>query len=208
MSDEEQNAPQMTDEADLCPEVEQESVVDGTSPGHGPLVVAEAAGSVPVTLHEPDAMLVAYQVTDTVNVPAGANNAHEWQLRDVALALYAAIEPRDALESVLARLVVGVGNGVMDCLSRSARNGDCLESRDVNLRHAIKGSLAVSEMVKAIDNHRGRDRQKVTVGQVNVQSGGQAIVGNVERRGPPEQATSPASALLAARDPDDDREKE
>ena len=207
MSAEKQSAPQMTDDTDPCPEVEQESGPEPTEPSHGQLVAAGTIAPAPVTLHEPDALLVAHQVTDSVNVPAGTDSSLGWQLRDDAVALYAAIEPRDALESVLARLVVGVSNGVMHCLSGAARNDDCQQSRDVNLRHAIKGSLAVTEMVKAIDNHRGRDRQKVTVGQVNVQSGGQAIVGNVERRGQPEQATGPAPTLIAARDPDEDREE-
>jgi hypothetical protein len=40
-----------------------------------------------------------------------------------------------------------------------------------------------------LDHHRGQDRQKVTVGQVNVESGGQAIVGNVGPRGRRGQVT-------------------
>ena len=36
------------------------------------------------------------------------------------------------------------------------------------------------ELVKALDNRRGAKSEKVTVGQVNVEAGGQAIVGNVE----------------------------
>ena len=198
---------QAIDGSDNCPEVAPDHSDELTEPGHGQLVAqpAETIPLVPVTLHEPDAMLVAHQVTASVNVPAGANYAQEWELRSDAVALYSAIEPRDALESVLARLVVGVGNGVMDCLSRSARNGDWLKSRDVNLRHAIKGSLAVTEMVKAIDNHRGRDRQTVTVGQVNVQSGGQAIVGNVGPRGHEDQA--PEAERIAPPAADDGQEE-
>ncbi len=50
---------------------------------------------------------------------------------------------------------------------------------EANLNLGIKATLAVTEVVKVLDKHRGGERQKVTVGQVNVQSGGQAIVGNV-----------------------------
>lgn len=208
MSAEKQSAKQMTDDTDTCPEVEQETRLEPNEQGDRQIVAesAEVLPFVPVTLHEPDALLVAHQVTDSVNVPAG-DYALEWQLRSGAVALYAAIEPRDALESILARMAVGLSNGIMDCLGRAARHGEWLKSRDVNLRHAIKGSLAVTEMVKAIDNHRGRDRQKVSVGQVNVQSGGQAIVGNVERRGHQDHAPEPAPIPITARDPDDGQEE-
>ena len=33
--------------------------------------------------------------------------------------------------------------------------------------------------LEALDRHRGKGRANITVGQVNVESGGQAIVGNV-----------------------------
>ncbi|HAN62623.1 MAG TPA: hypothetical protein DCQ79_01935 [Rhizobiales bacterium] len=141
----------------------------------------------------------------SVSVPPGANYAHDWHLRNDAIALYAAIEPRDAVESLLARIMVGLGNGVMDCLGRAAESGDWLEPRKVNLGFAVKGGLAVAQIVKALDHHRGQDRQKVTVGQVNVESGGQAIVGNVGRRGRREQVTQLAPIPIAAPRSDDDQ---
>jgi hypothetical protein len=63
--------------------------------------------------------------------------------------------------------------------------------------------LAVTEIVKVLDHHRGQDRQKVTVGQVNVESGGQAIVGNVGPRG--RQVTQLAPIPIAAPRSDDDQ---
>lgn len=195
-----------SDDADDLPKIEQEAC-DSTEPCQGQLVVqpTEVLPLVPVPLNEPDAMSVAYQVSGSVSVPPGANYAHDWHLRNDAIALYAAIEPRDAVESLLARIMVGLGNGVMDCLGRAAESGDWLEPRKVNLGFAVKGGLAVAQIVKALDHHRGQDRQKVTVGQVNVESGGQAIVGNVGPRGRREQVTRTAPIPIAAPRSDDDQ---
>jgi hypothetical protein len=195
-----------SDEADDLPKVEQEAC-DSTEPCQGQLVAqpTEVLPLVPVPLNEPDAMTVAYQVGGSVSVARCTDYTHEWQFRNDAVALFAAIEPRDAIESVLARLMVGLSNGVMDCLARTARSGDWLEARKVNLGIAVKGSLAVTEIVKVLDHHRGQDRQKVTVGQVNVESGGQAIVGNVGPRGRRGQVTQLAPIPVAPPRSDDDQ---
>jgi hypothetical protein len=155
-----------------------------------------------VTLDEPDAQLLAHQVADSVNAgPLG----HERQrdMMECSLALYAALEPGDATESVLARLTVATSNASMDSFSRAAQSGCHAVARDLNLKYGIKAALAVVELTKALDQHRGRYRQTVSVGQVNVQAGGRAIVGNVAPRekrkepqehGPPDLApTSPES---------------
>ena len=73
-----------------------------------------------------------------------------------ALDLYENIEKRDALDSMIAMLAVSL------------------------TRHATKGAATVADLVKVLDKRRGAKSEKVTVGQVNVEAGGQAIVGNVE----------------------------
>src|ERR1700682_5261593 len=101
-----------SDDADDLPKIEQEAC-DSTEPCQGQLVVqpTEVLPLVPVPLNEPDGMSVAYQVAGSVSVARCADYNHEWHLRNDALALYAAIEPRDAIESLLARLMVGLSNG-------------------------------------------------------------------------------------------------
>jgi hypothetical protein len=61
------------------------------------------------------------------------------------------------------------------------------------LGNATKGALVVTELTKAYDARRGRGKQTVNVGQVNVEAGGQAVVGNVTASRPDEVA-HPASA--------------
>ena len=55
-----------------------------------------------------------------------------------------------------------------------------------------------TRQVEVLDKHRGKGQQKVTVEYVNVEPGGQAIVGHVEtgkpkrRKGPATPAMTPA----------------
>lgn len=182
-------------------EDDEESVTEQAPPGGSEIVPVEPD---PVPLNSPDAVLVAHQIADSVPMPLGTDNAVQRQFMYGSVALYADIAPQDAFESVLARLLVGLANGGMDCFGRAARAGNWLAARDVNLKSAIKCTLAATEVVKVIDSHRGRTKQKVSVSQVNVQSGGQAIVGNVERRNRSDDAPVPQPLPLAAGGDSDD----
>ena len=50
-----------------------------------------------------------------------------------------------------------------------------------HLNQANKLSRTYSTLLEALNRHRGKGQQKVTVEHVHVHQGGQAIVGNVER---------------------------
>jgi hypothetical protein len=100
-----------------------------------------------------------------------------------AINLYLGLHPQNALESVLGSLIVNVASATNDCLSHAARVGpteDRLQHRDVNLRHALKGAAVVTQLVDAFERVRGNRPGNVSIGQVNVESGGQAIVGKVQ----------------------------
>jgi hypothetical protein len=95
--------------------------------------------------------------------------------------LYKNIQKRDALDSMLAMLAVSLTSASLDCFSQAALSDPGnLQIRDLNLRHGMKGAAVAAELVRALDNRRGEKSEKVTVGKVNVEAGGQAIVGNVE----------------------------
>jgi hypothetical protein len=50
----------------------------------------------------------------------------------------------------------------------------------VNLRHAIRAVKVLADLTKLYEGRWGLDRQNFTVSKVNVEAGGQAIVGNVK----------------------------
>jgi hypothetical protein len=198
-----QNSAEMTDEFNWNPE--HESGADSTQSG-ALVPVSPRCETLLPTLKEPDAPTIVSQVIDTQRVPEDTEHETQLEIKMGPIAHYAAIEAEDGLESALARVIVGVTNGTMDCFGRAARNTEWPKAREVDLRYGIKGALALTELVKAFDNHRSRDRI-VAVGQVNVQSGGQAIVGNVGAQPQRVQAAASPTAPIAAHSPGDDRKE-
>jgi hypothetical protein len=68
----------------------------------------------------------------------------------------------------------------MECYRRAMVNEQTFESRRENLSQANKLSRTYAVLLDALNRHRGKGQQKVTVEHVHVHSGGQAIVGTVE----------------------------
>ena len=95
--------------------------------------------------------------------------------------LYERLAPRDAQDSILSLLTVSVTNASLDCLALAARvPPDNLPVRELNLRHGLKAAAIAAELIKALEDRHREKSDKVTVGAVNVEAGGQAIVGNVK----------------------------
>lgn len=89
------------------------------------------------------------------------------------------LSPADGAENMLALQMVGTHEAALECLRRAALRGQTFEGRDMALKHAHKLMSLYAQQLAALDKHRGKGQQKVTVEHVNVAPGGQAIVGNV-----------------------------
>ena len=100
-----------------------------------------------------------------------------------ALDLYESIAPQDGLEGMLAAQMVGTHHAALDCLRRAALPNQTFAGRDMALKHAQKLMSLYLQQLTALNKHRGKGQQKVTVEYVNVEAGGQAIVGSVETTG-------------------------
>ena len=112
---------------------------------------------------------------------------HEDQGEDIrqtrlvrALELYESLEPADGAEGMLALQMVGTHDAALECLRRAALSNQTFEGRDMALKHAQKLMTLYTQQLATLNKHRGKGQQKVTVEHVNVQAGGQAIVGTVE----------------------------
>jgi len=114
-----------------------------------------------------------------------------------AVDLFESIKPADGMEAMLAVQMVGAHSAAMECLRRAMVPGQTFESRASNLGHAQKMMSLYARQLAALDKHRGKGEQKVTVKHVHVASGGQAIVGNVEAG----KAGEPRSGLAASMQP-------
>ena len=72
------------------------------------------------------------------------------------------------------------------------------EGRRENLSQANKLSRTYTTLLEALNRHRGKGQQKVTVEHVHVHEGGQAIVGNVEGGGMQRKSKDQPHALTHA----------
>jgi hypothetical protein len=104
------------------------------------------------------------------------------QLSATAAALVG-INPKDELEGMMAAQLLAAHNAAMECYRRAMIPGQTFEGRRENLNQANKLSRTYTTVLEALNRHRGKGQQKVTVEHVHVHSGGQAVVGVVEPAG-------------------------
>jgi len=97
------------------------------------------------------------------------------------------IGPKDELEGLLAVQMMGVHNLAVQCLMRASLEGQTTEGMDTNINRATKLMRTFTAQMEALNRHRGKINQSTVVGNVNVNDGGQAIVGSVshDSRGKP-----------------------
>jgi hypothetical protein len=96
------------------------------------------------------------------------------------LGFLSGIGPNDELEGMLAAQLLASHNAAMECYRRAMISDQPFEGRKENLNQANKLSRTHATLLEALNRHRGKGQQKVTVEHVHVHDGGQAIVGNVE----------------------------
>lgn len=93
------------------------------------------------------------------------------------------ISPKDELEGMMAAQLVAAHNAAMECYRRAMIGEQTFEGRRENLSQANKLSRTYAALVEALNRHRGKGQQKVTVEHVHVHAGGQAVVGMVAALG-------------------------
>jgi hypothetical protein len=93
------------------------------------------------------------------------------------------IAPQDELEGMMAAQLIASHSAAMECYRRAMLGEQSFEGRRENLAQANKLSRTFATLLEALNRHRGKGQQKVTVEHVHVHSGGQAVVGVVEPTG-------------------------
>ena len=100
---------------------------------------------------------------------------------DATAAALRGIAPQDVLEGMIAAQMVAAHNATMECYRRAMLRNQSLEGRKENLNQASKLSRTGATLLEALNKHRGKGQQKVTVEHVHVHAGGQAVVGTIEQ---------------------------
>ena len=99
-------------------------------------------------------------------------------LRENVLDLYRMLAPRNAQESILVRHLVAVNNAGLECYAKLAESNNLL-AQEMYIKYALKSSSLAIDLVESLAKLRGEIGPDVSVGNVNVEAGGQAIVGKV-----------------------------
>jgi hypothetical protein len=84
---------------------------------------------------------------------------------------------------MIAAQLIAAHNAAMECYRRAMISGQTFEGRRECLNQANKLSRTYALLLNALNRHRGKGQQKVTVEHVHVHAGGQAVVGMVETPG-------------------------
>ena len=84
---------------------------------------------------------------------------------------------------MMAAQLLATHNATRECYRRAMIAEETLEGRRENLNQANKLSRTYATLIEALNRHRGKGQQKVTVEHVHVHAGGQAVVGMVETPG-------------------------
>jgi hypothetical protein len=95
------------------------------------------------------------------------------------------IGPKDELEGMMAAQLIAAHSAAMECYRRAMIGEQTFEGRRENLSQANKLSRTYAALIEALNRHRGKGQQKVTVEHVHVHAGGQAVVGMVAAPGQP-----------------------
>ena len=137
---------------------------------------AEATGA-----RDPEvAMHLARQAISLPSLATSRGDEDTKQRIGSAYKLLEKIKPQNELEGLLALQILGVHETAMECLQQSRLPAQTPAGRDLNLKHAVKFMGLFTKQLEALDRLRGKAQQKMTVERVNVESGGQAIVGQVD----------------------------
>lgn len=124
-------------------------------------------------------------VNDTVEAlwVKNSNESTRNQQYSAAIAGLIGIAPKDELEGMMAAQLIAAHSATMECYRRAMLGQQSLEGRSENLSQANKLSRTFATLLEALNRHRGKGQQKVTVEHVHVHAGGQAIVGTIESPG-------------------------
>lgn len=98
------------------------------------------------------------------------------------LAIIHAINPKNALEGLLAVQMVGTHNIAMEMMRRAVVTGQDTEIIDRSINRASKFLRIFTAQTEAMQRLKGKSPQKVVVEHVTVNAGGQAIVGQVAHK--------------------------
>lgn len=100
-----------------------------------------------------------------------------------ALAMLHGIEPADELEGMLVAQMVAVHLITMNMSGRVMVDGQTIDAVTAGVNRMSKLMRTFTNQMEALQRYRGKGKQTIQVQHVQVNDGGQAVVGNVQGGG-------------------------
>lgn len=130
------------------------------------------------------------QIAQLLWLPEGSTKEDKNAAIVAAIDLFESLKPADGAESMLAAQMVGTHHAALECLRRAMLSGQTFEGREASLSQAQRLMNLYTQQMVALNKHRGKGQQKITVERVQVAPGAQAVIGDVH--GAPAQNVTPA----------------
>jgi hypothetical protein len=100
------------------------------------------------------------------------------------LSLIRGIGPSDELEAMTATMIIAVQHAALDTMRRAMHPDQTPGGRQSYTALSLKAMRTYAQLVETLNRGRGKGvTQRVIVERVNVEAGGQAVVGAVSDRG-------------------------
>ena len=122
--------------------------------------------------------LLANQALNTLWI-AHSDEGTLTRQRSATVEALAGMGPKDEIEGMIAAQLLAAHNTAMECYRRAMLANQTFEGKKESLNQANKLSRTYATLLEALNRHRGKGQQTVTVEHVHVHSGGQAVVGVV-----------------------------
>ena len=101
------------------------------------------------------------------------------EFREDSYKLYQGLNPKNTHEAIIAAVKVALLNASLGCLADARREGTPPDVRDMYLKHGINAATRLADLMERFGTKESGSRN-IRVGNVNVEAGGQAIVGHVQ----------------------------
>jgi hypothetical protein len=144
--------------------------------------------------------VLANQAVQSLWLKNSSEEDKDKQINGVIAALIGT-DPKDEIEGMVAAQLIAAHNSAMECYRRAMISDQTFEGRRENLTQANRLSRTQAVLIEALNRHRGKGNQKVTVEHVHVHPGGQAIVGTVQHSPSPLAETTPERQHAVADEP-------
>ena len=148
-----------------------------------PIEVPEGQSALSESPSIPISRQLIGDVVEALWLPSALSKEEKLERVRSAMGMLEGMRLSDQMEQLLGAQMIGVHSAAMECLRRAMIPEQTFEGREANLKQATKLLALYEKQLAALDKRRGKGQQKVTVEHVQVQAGGQAIVGTVEHKG-------------------------